>query len=81
MLYKYHCACCNKVVSSSEKECPECGSHNIRSPFGFWVFCIAACLAVIMTITVFQLYLKDHQDVPVQSTLLEVLKQDRTTPR
>ncbi|ENV88398.1 MULTISPECIES: hypothetical protein [Acinetobacter] len=78
MLYQYHCACCNKVVSSTEKECPACGSHSIRSPFGFWMFCITACLAVVMTITVVQVYFQDHQDVPVQTTLLDVLNHDRT---
>ena len=31
MLYQYHCACCDKVVASTDKECPYCGSHHIRS--------------------------------------------------
>ena len=37
MLYQYHCACCETVVASTDKDCPNCGSHNIRSPFGFSV--------------------------------------------
>ncbi|EET82880.1 hypothetical protein J502_1231 [Acinetobacter sp. 1294596] len=42
------------------------------------MFCITACLAVVMTITVVQVYFQDHQDVPVQTTLLDVLNHDRT---
>ncbi len=33
MLYQYHCACCDKVVASTDKSCPYCGSHHIRSPY------------------------------------------------
>ena len=43
MLYQYHCACCETVVASTDKDCPNCGSHNIRSPFGFWIFCSMSC--------------------------------------
>ena len=25
-------ACCETVVASTDKDCPNCGSHNIRSP-------------------------------------------------
>ena len=35
MYYQYHCACCDKVVEAGQKECHACGSHNIRSPYGF----------------------------------------------
>ncbi len=53
MLYhQYRCACCNRVVESSEKECGTCGSHNIRSPYGFWLFCILACLAAAVVFKV-----------------------------
>ena len=45
MHYQYHCACCNKAVASTDKECNQCGSHNIRSPYGFWIFCVTVCLA------------------------------------
>ena len=40
MLYQYHCACCDKVVASTDKSCPYCGSHHIRSPYGLWMFCV-----------------------------------------
>lgn len=50
MLYQYHCACCDKVVASTDKECPYCGSQHIRSPYGMWMFCVAACLAVVVVI-------------------------------
>ena len=50
MLYQYHCACCDKVVASTDKECPYCGSQHIRSPFGLWVFCVAACFVVVVVI-------------------------------
>ncbi len=35
---QYRCNCCNQAVMASEKECPNCGSHNIKSPYGFWMF-------------------------------------------
>lgn len=80
MLYhQYHCACCEKVLTAEDKECPECGSHNIRSPYGFWIFCVAACLAVAVVFQVVQVYFQDHQDTPTQQTLLQVLNQDRST--
>ncbi|AUX86988.1 hypothetical protein C3F34_13720 [Acinetobacter sp. ACNIH2] len=73
MLYQYHCACCDLVVDSDVKECPNCGSHNIRSPFGFWIFCIATCLAVVIVFKVAQVYLHNQAEAPVQPTLLETL--------
>ncbi|MGA6135835.1 hypothetical protein ACPER7_05945 [Acinetobacter dispersus] len=80
MLYQYHCACCDKVVASTDKECPYCGSHHIRSPYGMWMFCVAACLAVVVVIKIAHLYIQHHQeDQPVQSnSLFEMFKQDNT---
>nr|EKW7790676.1 hypothetical protein [Acinetobacter baumannii] len=52
MLYQYHCACCDKVVASTDKSCPYCGSHHIRSPYGLWMFCVMACLAVVVVFKV-----------------------------
>ena len=77
MLYQYQCACCNKVVTANDKECQHCGSHHIRSPYGFWIFCVFACLMVAITFKVGQIYLNNHQtDTPEQITLLNVLNQD-----
>ena len=75
MLYQYRCACCNRVVESTDKECIDCGSHNIRSPYGFWIFCILTCLAAVIVFKVVYVYLKDHQETPVQTSLLTVLQQ------
>ena len=50
MLYQYHCACCDKVVASTDKACPYCGSQHIKSPYGLWMFCVAVCFAVVMFI-------------------------------
>ena len=75
MLYQYHCACCNRVVESTDKECIDCGSHNIRSAYGFWIFCILTCLAAVIVFKVVHVYLKDHQETPVQTSLLTVLQQ------
>lgn len=80
MLYQYHCACCDKVVASTDKSCPYCGSHHIRSPYGLWMFCVMACLAVVVVFKVFHIYIQNHQDTPTQSTLLDVLNEgDKTT--
>ncbi|WP_111892220.1 hypothetical protein [Acinetobacter sp. MB5] len=64
MMYQYRCACCNQVVLATDKTCPNCGSHNIRSPFGFWFFCCVAGLVVALGITLGKMYLKNH---PVQA--------------
>ncbi len=78
--YQYHCACCNKVVNSADKECPECGSHNIRSPFGFWIFCILTCLAVAILFKSVQVYLQQHDtDTPAQMNIFEILQHDEKT--
>lgn len=76
MHYQYHCACCNKVVASTDKECTNCGSHNIRSPYGFWILCIMACLAVAIMFKVVHVYLQDHQEIPIKQSLFDVLQQD-----
>lgn len=73
MLYQYHCGCCNQVVKSDEKDCSNCGSHNIRSPFGFWIFCIIACLVTVIVFKIAHVYLQDHQEIPVQPSVLEVI--------
>ena len=79
MLYQYHCACCNRVVESTDKECIDCGSHNIRSPYGFWIFCILTFLAAVIVFKVVHVYLKDHQETPVQTSLLTVLQQGESS--
>lgn len=74
MHYQYHCGCCNKVVSSHDKECHHCGSHNIKTPYGLWLFCIFACLTAAIIFKVAHLYLQDHQNVPVQQGILSTLQ-------
>ena len=76
MLYQYHCACCDQVVESTHhKECTNCGSHNIKSPYGFWIFCVLTCLAAVIIFKIVHVYLQDHQETPVQISLLDVLQQ------
>ena len=75
MLYQYHCGCCNQVVESSEKACSNCGSHNIRSPFGFWIFCVLIFLAAVIGFIVGHIYLQDHQEIPVQQSVLEAINE------
>ncbi len=78
MLYNYHCACCNHVVSATEKECGQCGSHHIRSPYGHWIFGLLACLVVVVVFKAAHIYLQqEHLEIiPNQPTLLDVLNQD-----
>ena len=64
MLYQYHCACCDKVVASTDKECPYCGSQHIRSPFGLWMFCVAACFVVVVVIKFVHLYSQHYEEEP-----------------
>lgn len=77
--YQYHCACCDKVVTSSQKVCTNCGSQNIRTPYGFWVFCVVACLIVAVTFKLVHVFLHDHQNVPVQKSFLEHLNHSNKT--
>ncbi|WP_411690853.1 hypothetical protein [Acinetobacter towneri] len=75
MLYhQYRCACCNRAVESSKKVCGTCGSHNIRSPSSIWLLCILACLAAAVVFKVVHIYLQDYQEVPVQQSVLEVIR-------
>ena len=74
--YQYHCACCEKVVDSTEKSCSNCGSHHIRSPFGFWILCLVACLVTAIVFKVVHLYVQSQQEVPVQHSILDVLKEE-----
>ena len=79
MLYQYHCACCDKVVASTDKECPYCGSQHIRSPYGLWMFCVAACFVVVLVIKMVHVYSSLHyeEDQTTQtSSLFEMFKQD-----
>jgi uncharacterized membrane protein len=71
--YQYHCACCNKVVSSNQKACDDCGSHNIRSPFGFWILCILSCLIAAILVKSIHLYMTSPQEVPNHHALFSVL--------
>ena len=80
MQYQYHCACCEKVVPSTEKVCHHCGSQNIKTPYGFWLFCITACLFAAVIFKVSHVYLKDHQSVPVQAGFLSTLEQTNHKP-
>lgn len=77
MMYQYHCACCNKVLNNTARECSECGSHHIRSPFSMWIFCIMACLVVAITIKLVHVYIQDHQDTPAQFNLFTALDKDK----
>ncbi|MEB3766391.1 hypothetical protein FXN70_01330 [Acinetobacter sp. MD2] len=74
-MYQYRCACCDQIVSATEKSCPNCGSHTIRSPFGFWFFCIVACLLVAIAIMVGKLYFSPEQMTPSpQGVMQQVLQ-------
>ena len=78
MHYQYHCACCNKVVSSTERECSSCGSHSIRSPFGFWIFCIMSCLVAAVLVKSAHLYMQNTtHEVPAQHSLLQLLQHEQ----
>jgi len=77
MILQYQCACCNEVVSSTQKVCPKCGSQHIKSPYNLWIFCLAACFVVAITFKIGHVYVKNHQtETPTQVTLLDVLQQD-----
>lgn len=78
MMLRYHCACCNHVLLSSDKECPHCGSHHIRSPISLWIFCVIASLVVVMTFSLIRVYIKNHDDAPKQQTILDFLNKDRS---
>ena len=74
MHYQYHCACCNKAVASTDKECNQCGSHNIRSPYGFWIFCVTVCLAAAIMFKVEHVYQQENKEIPMQQSLFYVLQ-------
>jgi hypothetical protein len=80
MLYQYHCACCDKVVASTDKECPYCGSQHKRSPFGLWMFCVSACFGVVVVIKFVHLYSQHYEEEPPAQTssIFEIFKQDST---
>jgi hypothetical protein len=79
--YQYHCACCNRTVDADAHTCPECGSHQIKSPFGFWVFCILTCLALMIALKLVHVYLQqEHQGLPQHKSLFEVLTFDQKKP-
>lgn len=72
--YQYHCACCDQAVTAEAHTCPNCGSHQIKSPFGFWMFCILTCLALAIALKLVHVYLQHDQPVlPEQKSLFEVL--------
>ncbi|WP_171407284.1 hypothetical protein [Acinetobacter sp. B51(2017)] len=75
--YQYHCACCDHTVNADAHTCPNCGSHQIKSPFGFWIFCILTCLALVIALKLVHAYLQHDQPiVPEQQSLFEVLTFD-----
>ena len=77
MLSQYHCACCNKAVNSTDKVCPKCGSHHIKSPYSLWLFGVFACLIAAITFKVSHVYFAEpKEESPNQVTLLDVLNQD-----
>lgn len=78
--HQYHCACCNKVLSSQDKECPDCGSHHIKSPYGFWVLCFIVCLAFIILIRIFNIHAKEKviEEKLVTDSVLEYIDKSRS---
>lgn len=61
-------------MASSDKECPNCGSHHIRSPYGWWVFCLVGCFAVVLVFKAVQYYVQTHEDdTPEQQSIIDVL--------
>ena len=76
-MYTYNCACCNSVVTQQAKECNHCGSHHIRRPINSWIFCVFACLAVVITLKLVHVYTQSHPEVPVQQSLLEILNKNK----
>ena len=79
MLYQYHCACCDKVVASTERVCPYCGSQHIRSPYGLWMFCVAACLVVVVFVKVvhtYHQYVHQNDQIEQGHSVLEIFKKD-----
>jgi len=67
MLYRqYRCGCCNGVVASYEKECPRCGSHHIKSPYGFWILCFLVCFSFIVIFKLIHFYKNESY---VESTI------------
>ena len=79
MMYQYRCACCNEVVLASDTTCPKCGSHHIRSPFGFWFFCCVACLVIAIGVTFGKLYLKHHPtDEGAPKTITDLLSSGKS---
>ena len=73
-MLRYHCACCNRVVAAQVQTCPECGSHHITSPFGFWIFCVGICLALAIGLQAVHMYSQQEQhSLPEQQRLFEVL--------
>ncbi|MFT4021340.1 MAG: hypothetical protein QM666_07475 [Acinetobacter sp.] len=78
MMYQYRCACCNKVLLSNDKSCPSCGSHHIRSPFGFWFFCIVACLVVAVSVMFGKIYLKNNDDIVGTKIITEIVSSDKS---
>lgn len=79
MLYQYHCACCEKVVESGDRSCSSCGSQNIRTPYGFWLFSIFACLMVAIILKASHVYIQDKQEVPKQQNILDTISQSIST--
>jgi hypothetical protein len=80
MHYQYHCACCNRVVEANQKVCNDCGSHNIRSPIGFWIFCMMACLIAAVVVKAVHVYLQHYQETPVATSFFEILKEENKNP-
>lgn len=78
LCYQYHCACCDQIVASDIQTCPNCGSHQIKSPFGFWIWCILTCLALAIGLRLVHIYLhQDYKIMPEQKSLLDVLTFDQ----
>jgi hypothetical protein len=61
-LSHYTCACCNKKRKLYQKSCPHCGSHALKSPFGFWSFCFFTCLGVAFVVTASNFYFHTNEE-------------------
>ena len=78
MLYQYHCACCDKIVASTEKVCPYCGSQHIKSPYGLWGLCIVACLVIVVFVKLTHVHNQYQQNTKSLNnhSVLEIFKQN-----
>ncbi len=67
-----------KQLSHQQIKTVQTVDHIIfRSPFGFWIFCIVACLAAAIIVKSVQVYLAHRNSEPAAVTsLFDVLNHD-----